>query len=129
MWGNQGNRVEDVLFDSGASVTVIREDFAKDICTVARYPPGELENNLLILADGKTTLQAIGTCDIHPNVEGVPVEDVAKVVEVVNPDTQPALIIGQNMMQRFVMQIRHNEKERGGDRLIVPKPRKAIRRL
>ncbi len=126
VWGDKGSRlIDDVLFDSGASHTVIREDIAKDICSVARYPADQLENNRLTLADGHT-LQVVGTCSIQTSVEGRPVEDSAKVVEVVQPKTQPELIIGQNTLQRYEIQLRHNEPARGGDRLIVPKPRKAV---
>ena len=92
---------------------------------MARYPPDQLENNRLTLADGHKLL-VVGTCSIQTNVEGVPIEDVAKVVEVVTPETQPRLIIGQNTLQRYEIQLRHNEPARGGDRLIVPKPRKPV---
>ncbi|HMF33471.1 MAG TPA: hypothetical protein VKK79_18745 [Candidatus Lokiarchaeia archaeon] len=124
VWGNHGTTpIDDVLFDSGATHTVIREDVAKDICTIARYPPEELPDNEIMLGDGVSTLQAVGTCDIHTKIEDLPVEEVAKVVELKSPD-QPVLIIGQNTMQRFAMQIHHNTPKRGGDKLVVPKPEK-----
>ncbi len=114
--GDKGVKDLEVLFDSGASVSVIRQDIAEKICTINYFK----EAKPMTLADGETTINSIGTCTFITGLEGCEIDDDMRVVDKLNID----MIIGASTLQKHEIKLYFNEKK--GDRIDLSKCRKRI---
>jgi len=81
-----------VLFDTGASFTVIRRDVAEKIGHILPTDVREVT-----LADGKTKLRVLGYIPISTVLEGSPIDDIAYVIE----ELAEELIVGVKVMEFY----------------------------
>lgn len=114
--GDKGDKNLEVLFDSGASVSVIRQDIAEEICTINYFK----EAKPMTLADGETTIDSVGTCTFITGLEGCEIDDDMRVVDKLNSD----MIIGASTLQKHEIKMYFDEKK--GDKLDLSKCRKRI---
>jgi len=114
--GSKGNRLfKNVLLDSGATYSVMREDVARDLCDIMPFfddQRNEIERPVP-LPDGEHDLTAIGTCLFQTFIDGREVRDEAWVVDKLNRD----FILGAHTLQEGNIKLVHAKKEEGGDRI------------
>lgn len=113
--GDLDSKDLDVMFDSGASMSVIRKDIAKKICGINYFD----KPKTMILADGKTKIKAIGTCDFITEIDGCEIDDNMRVVDNLSKD----MIIGASTLQKHKIKMIFDEK---GDRLDLSECRTRI---
>jgi hypothetical protein len=107
--GNRGSEELDVLFDSGAKRTSILRENAERLCDILYY---EIPRKVT-LADGKTTVNAIGTCAFETSIDEKPIEDVMEVLDIPKGNNAE-MLIRASTLQRFKLKLRFSE-EIGGD--------------
>jgi len=81
-----------VLFDTGASFTVVKKDVAEKIGHIL---PTDVKE--VTLTDGKTRLKVLGYIPISTVLEGSPIDDIAYVIDELAED----LIIGVKVMEFY----------------------------
>jgi predicted aspartyl protease len=89
---SKGEMAAKVLFDTGASFTVVRKDVAEKIGHIL---PTDVKE--VTLADGKTKLKVLGYIPISTVLEGSPIDDIAYVIDELAED----LIIGVKVMEFY----------------------------
>ncbi len=89
---SKGEMAVKVLFDTGASFTVVRKDVAEKIGHIL---PTDVKE--VTLTDGKTRLKVLGYIPISTVLEGSPIDDIAYVIEKLAED----LIIGIKVMEFY----------------------------
>ncbi|HEC37021.1 MAG TPA: retroviral-like aspartic protease [bacterium] len=102
--GDKGVKDLKVLFDSGASVSVIRQDIAEEICTINYFK----EAKPMTLADGETTINSVGTCAFITGIEGCDIDDNMRVVEKLGSE----MIIGASTLQKHKIKMVFDEDEK-----------------
>jgi hypothetical protein len=116
--GTKGDMlIKSALFDGGASHSFIRADTCKAIGDVIPFKDehGKRVTKSITLADGETTISAIGTCTFDTRVNDIDVRDEAWVVEKLGQE----MIIGADTLQRYGILLEYAEKGKGGDRIII----------
>ncbi|GAG59403.1 unnamed protein product [marine sediment metagenome] len=102
--GDKASKDLTVLFDSGASMSVIHKDLAEGLCTINYFDkPKAME-----LADGVTTVKAIGTCAFVAGIEGCDIDDDMRVVEKLGSE----MIIGASTLQKHKIKMVFDEDEK-----------------
>jgi predicted aspartyl protease len=81
-----------VLFDTGASFTVVKKDVAEKIGHIL---PTDVKE--VTLTDDKTRLKVLGYIPISTVLEGSPIDDIAYVIDELAED----LIIGVKVMEFY----------------------------
>jgi predicted aspartyl protease len=89
---SKGEMTVKVLFDTGASFTVVRKDVAEKIGHIL---PTDVKE--VTLTDGKTRLKVLGYIPISTVLEGSPIDDIAYVIDELAED----LIIGVKVMEFY----------------------------
>ena len=89
---SKGKMAVKVLFDTGASFTVVRKDVAEKIGHIL---PTDVKE--VTLTDGKTRLKVLGYIPISTVLEGSPIDDIAYVIDELAED----LIIGVKVMEFY----------------------------
>jgi predicted aspartyl protease len=89
---SKGEITVKVLFDTGASFTVVRKYVADKIGHIL---PTDVKE--VTLADGKTRLKVLGYIPISTVLEGSPIDDIAYVIDELAED----LIIGVKVMEFY----------------------------
>jgi predicted aspartyl protease len=89
---SKGEITVKVLFDTGASFTVVRKNVAEKIGHILPTDVREVT-----LADGKTRLKVLGYIPISTVLEGSPIDDIAYVIDELAED----LIIGVKVMEFY----------------------------
>jgi hypothetical protein len=102
--GDKGAKDLEVLFDSGAWVSVIRKDLAEEICTINYFKKAKA----MTLADGETTIDSVGTCTFITGLEGCDIDDDMRVVEKLGSE----MIIGASTLQKHKIKMIFNEDEK-----------------
>lgn len=102
--GDKDSKELEVLFDSGAGVSVIRKDLAEGLCTINYFD----EPKTMMLADGETTIDSIGTCAFITEIEGCDIDDNMRVVEKLGSE----MIIGASTLQKHKIKMIFNEDEK-----------------
>jgi len=101
--GSIASKEMEVLFDSRAGMSVIRKDIAEEICNIHYY-----DNPIpMILADGKTKINAIGSCNFGTEINKCLIEDTARVVDELNNN----MIIGARTLQIYNLNLRFTKKK------------------
>jgi predicted aspartyl protease len=89
---SKGELTVKALFDTGASFTVIKKNVAEK---VGHILPTDVKE--VTLADGKTKLKVLGYIPISTVLEGLPIDDIAYVIDELAED----LIIGVKVMEFY----------------------------
>jgi predicted aspartyl protease len=89
---SKGEMAVKVLFDTGASFTVVRKEVAEKIGHIL---PTDVKE--VTLTDGKTRLKVLGYIPISTVLEGSPIDDIAYVIDELAED----LIIGVKVMEFY----------------------------
>ena len=101
--GDKGERRLQVLFDTGASDSFIRQDLIRNIATPVKLPSPKVYT----LADGAGRLHAEETVVLHLYVAGVMISDNF----IVAPRLSDPAIIGANTLQKWRIKLDlENEK-------------------
>jgi len=91
--GNKKAQIVEVLFDSGAEESFIRQDLAEELCNITpSLIPAEF-----ILGDGKTNVIPSGYCALTTAIQDYGIGISAWVIE--EPNRQ--LIIGADVLQKY----------------------------
>lgn len=96
--GDKGRKEVDVLFDSGASYSIIRKDVAEKVATILRFSKG-ME---FTLANGKTPMHTREITILK--ILAVDKKDVSDDFYVVN-ELSRDVIVGADMMQTWDMHL------------------------
>ncbi|HMF34035.1 MAG TPA: hypothetical protein VKK79_21600 [Candidatus Lokiarchaeia archaeon] len=83
----------EALFDSGSSRSFLSSESAERICTIDIFDKPEP----IILGDGKTTVNAIGSCWFIADLDGCIIRDDAWVLEYCSTD----MIIGARTLENY----------------------------
>jgi predicted aspartyl protease len=89
---SKGEMAVKVLFDTGASFTVVRKDVAEKIGHIL---PTDVKE--VTLADENTKLKVLGYIPISTVIEGSPIDDIAYVID----ELAEELIIGVKVMEFY----------------------------
>jgi predicted aspartyl protease len=89
---SKGEMTVKVLFDTGASFTVVKKDVAEKIGHIL---PTDVKE--VTLTDDKTRLKVLGYIPISTVLEGSPIDDIAYVIDELAED----LIIGVKVMEFY----------------------------
>ena len=101
--GDKGERRLQVLFDSGASDSFIRQDVVDRIATRVKLPVPKTYT----LADGAGRLRANETAVVHVSIAGLTISDNF----IVAPRLSDEVIIGANTLQKWRIKLDlENEK-------------------
>lgn len=136
IWGTAGHHkeIEGVLFDSGASVSVIRADQTRDLCEITPFPNGT--NQHITLADGVTKLKVLGGCSFSTKLEDesgeanepLAILSTAWVIEQ-KSKSQPKMIIGADALEVFHISLEEEEEAEGGGKIILPSASSRVTQL
>jgi len=102
--GDKGVKDLEVIFDSGASMSVIRQDIAEAICSINYFD----KPIPMALADGETKIDSIGTCAFITGIEGCDIDDDMRVVKKLGSE----MIIGASTLQKHKIKMIFNEDEK-----------------
>lgn len=91
--GDKGSKVLNVIFDSGATRTVIRKDIAEKFCNIIYFD----KPKSMTVANGENSIKAIGTADFVIYIEGCLVDDNMRVVDKLSID----MIIGASTLNNI----------------------------
>ena len=112
--GNDIKKELDVLFDSGASVSFIRSDVAKGLCSVVKITPN------VVRGAKKLKIRVNRSCSFETVVAGEIIQDSAYLINDIADGIE--LIIGARTFQRYGMVLEFNDDETIGDNVRVTKP-------
>jgi predicted aspartyl protease len=91
--GDKGERRLEVLFDTGASASFVRQDAVEKIATALKLPAPEAYT----LGDGVGKLRVSETAVLYVHIHGVEISDNF----IVAPRLADDVIIGANTMQKW----------------------------
>lgn len=102
--GDKGSKVLNVVFDSGATRTVIRKDIAEKFCNIIYFD----KPKSMIVANGENSIKAIGSADFIMDIEGCEIDDSMRVVDNLSED----MIVGASTLHKHkINMIFYEEKE------------------
>jgi len=91
--GNRGERVVNCLFDTGAGYSFIKEEIAKEIGDIIKFPT----KMKFKLADGKTHIEVSEKIILEIKINGHWISDEVVVIKELSED----MLIGVNTMQKW----------------------------
>ncbi len=117
VFGSKGeHEFKNVLLDSGATFSVIRQNVARGLCDITPFfdEKGDIiKEKRVPLPDGEHDIVAIGTCTFQTTIDGRVVRDDSLVVNRLKRD----FIIGAHTLQEGKIKLVHAKDEDGGDRV------------